>query len=148
MEDKKSCLSCSVTMAAVVAAKSLQSCLTLCDPTDGSPPSSAVPGILQVRTLQWVAISFSNAWKRKVKVKSFSCVRLCATPWAEAYQAPPSMGFARQEYWSGPPLPSPVTMASLHISALSLFSLISVSNCAYFFLVRPCHIYPTATKIC
>ena len=87
--------------------KSLQSCPTLCDPIDGSPPGSPVPGILQARTLEWVAISFSNAWKWKVKVKSFSCVRLFATPWTAAYQAPPSMGFSRQEYWSGVPSPSP-----------------------------------------
>jgi len=89
------------------AAKSLQSCLTLCDPTDGSPPGLPVPGILQARTLEWVGISFSNAWKWKVKVKSFSCIQLLATPWTAAYQAPPSMGFSRQEYWSGVPLPSP-----------------------------------------
>ena len=93
--------------AAAAAAKSLQSCLTLCDPRDGSPPGSLVPGILQARTLEWVAISFSNAWKWKVKVKSLSRVWLLATPWTEAYQAPPSMGFSRQEYWSGVPLPSP-----------------------------------------
>ena len=90
------------------AAKSLQSCPTLCDPIDGSPPGFIVPGILQARTLQWVAISFSNAWKWKVKVKSLSRVRLLATPWTAAYQAPPSMGFSRQEYWSGVPLPSPL----------------------------------------
>ena len=75
------------------AAKSLQSCLTLCDPIDGSRPGSSVPGILQARILEWVAISFSNAWKWKVKVKSLSRVRLLATPWTGAYQAPPSMGF-------------------------------------------------------
>ena len=80
-------------------AKSLQSCLTLCSPTDGSPPGSPVPGILQARTLEWVAISFSNAWKGKVKVKSLSRVRLPATPWTAAYQAPPPMGFSRQEYY-------------------------------------------------
>ena len=85
-------------------AKSLQSCLTLCDPIDGSPPGSPVPGILQARTLEWVAISFSNVWKWKVKVKSLSRVRPSATPWTAAYQAPPSMGFSRQEYWSGVPL--------------------------------------------
>ena len=89
------------------AAKLLQSCPTLCDPRDGSPPGSPVPGILQSRTLEWVAISFSNAWKWKVKVKSLSRVQLLATPWTAAYQAPPSMVFARQEYWSGVPLPSP-----------------------------------------
>ena len=89
------------------AAKSLQSCLTLCDPIDGGPPGSPVPGILQARTLEWVAISFSNAWKWKVKEKSLSHVRLFATPWTAAHQAPPSMGSSRQEYWSGVPLPSP-----------------------------------------
>ena len=87
------------------AAKSLQSCPTLCDPVDGSPPGSPVPGILQARTLEWVAISFSNAWKWKGKVKSLSHVWLLATPWTAAYQAPPSMGFSRQECWSGLPLP-------------------------------------------
>ena len=81
------------------AAKSLQSCPTLCDSIDDSPPGPTVPGILQARTLEWVAISFSNAWKWKVKVKSLSHVRLLATPWTAAYQAPPSMGFSRQEYW-------------------------------------------------
>ena len=91
------------------AAKSLQSCPTLCDPIDGSPPGSPVPGILQARTLEWVAISFTNAWKWKAKVKSLSRVRLSATPWTAAYQAPPPMGFSRQEYWSGVPLPSPIT---------------------------------------
>ena len=94
--------------ATATAAKSLHSCPTLCDPIDGSPPGSAVPWILQARTLEWAAISFSNAWKRKVKVKSFSHVRLLATPWTAAYQAPPSMGFSRQEYWSGVPSFSPV----------------------------------------
>ena len=85
------------------AAKSLQSCPTMCDPIDGSPPGSPVPGILQARTLEWVAISFSNAWKWKLKVKLISRVWLLATPWTAAYQAPPSMGFSRQEYWSGVP---------------------------------------------
>ena len=89
------------------SAKSLQLCPTLCDPIDSSPPGSAVPGILQARMLEWVAISFSNAWKWKVKVKSLSCVLLFATPWTAAYQAPLSMGFSKQEYWSGLPLPSP-----------------------------------------
>ena len=88
------------------AAKSLQSCPTLCDPVDRSPPGSPVPGILQARTLEWVAISFSSAWKWKVKVKSLSRVWLLATPWTAAYQFPLSMGFSRQEYWSGVPLPS------------------------------------------
>ena len=87
-------------------AKSLQSCLTLCDPIDVSPPGSHTPGILQARTMEWVAISFSNAWKWKVKEKSLSRVQLFATPWIAARQAPPSMEFSRQEYWSGVPLPS------------------------------------------
>jgi len=87
-------------------AESLQSCPTLCDPIDGSPPGSPIPGILQARTLEWVAISFSNAWKGKVKVKSLSRIRPSPSPWTAAYQAPPSMGFSRQEYWSGVPLPS------------------------------------------
>ena len=78
----------------VLDAKSLQSCPTLCNPIDGSPPGSPVPGILQARTLEWVAISFSSAWKWKVKVKSLSCVRPSVTPWTAAFQAPPSMGFS------------------------------------------------------
>ena len=92
--------------SAAATAKSRQSCPTLCDPIDGSPPGSSVPGVLQPRILEWVAISFSNEWKWKVKVKSLSCVWLFSTPWTVAYQAPPSMGFSRQEYWSGWPLPS------------------------------------------
>ena len=87
--------------------KLLQSCPTLCDPIDSSPPGSAIPGILQARTLEWVAISFSNAWKWKVKVMSLSRVQLLATAWTAAHQAPLSMGVSRQEYWSGVPLPSP-----------------------------------------
>ena len=89
---------------AAAAAKSLQLCPTLCDPIDSSPPGSPIPGILQARTPEWVAISFSSAWKWKVKVKSLSRVRLLATPWTAAYQAPLSMGLSRQEYWSGLPL--------------------------------------------
>ena len=89
---------------AAAAAKSLQSCPTLCDPIGGSPQGSRVPGILKARTLEWVAISFSNAGKWKVKVKSLSRARLLAIPWTGAYQAPLSMGFSRQEYWSGVPL--------------------------------------------
>ena len=93
--------------AAAAAAKSLQSCPTLCNPIDSSPPGSPVPGIFQARTLEWVAMSFSSAWKWRVKVKLLSRVRLFTTPWTTAHQAPPSMGFSRQEYWSGSPLPSP-----------------------------------------
>jgi len=89
------------------AAKSLQSCPTLCDPIDGNPQGSPVPGILQSRTLEWVVISLSNAWKWKVKVKSLSRIWLLATPWTAAYQASPSIGFSRQKYWSRVPLPSP-----------------------------------------
>ena len=88
------------------AAKLLQSCPTLCDPIDGSPLGSPIPGILQARTLEWVAISFSNAWKWKMKVRLLSCIWLLVTPWTAAYQARPSIGFSRQEYWSGVPLPS------------------------------------------
>ena len=91
--------------AAAATAKSLQSCPTLCDPIDGSPSGYSIPGILQARTLEWVAISFSNAWKWKVK--SLSRFLLLVTPWTAAYQAPLSMGFSRQEYWSGVPPPSP-----------------------------------------
>ena len=91
---------------AAAAAKLLQLCPTLCDPIDSSPSGSPVPGILQARPLEWVAISFSNAWKWKVKVKSLSRVRLLATPWTAAHQAPPSMESSRQEYWTGVPLPS------------------------------------------
>ena len=112
---------------AAAAAKSLQSCPTLCDPIDGSPPDSAIPGILQARTLEWVAISFSNAWKWKVKVKSLSRVQLLATPQTAAYQALPSMGVSRQEYWSGVPFPSLILIlcewkGSRFISRLSRLS--------------------------
>ena len=95
-------------MINLAAAKLLQSCPTLCNSIDGSPSGSPVPGIFQARTLEWVAIFFSNAWKWKLKVKSLSRVRLFATPWSAVYQAPPSMGFSRQEYWSGVPSPSPI----------------------------------------
>ena len=107
--------------AVAAAAKSLQLCPTLCNPIDGSPPGSPVPGILQARTLEWVAISFSNAWKWKVKVKSLSCVWLFANPWTAAHQAPLSMGFSRWEYWSGVPLAS----LGLYASLPTWFALIS-----------------------
>ena len=107
---------------AAAAARSLQSCPTLCDPIDGSPPGSPVPGILQARTLEWVAISFSNAWKWRVKGKSLSRVRLLVTPWTAAHHAPLSMGFSRQEYWSGVPWPSP---KSPYLSSLSLMQVSS-----------------------
>ena len=93
----------------VAAAKSLQSCPTLCDPIDSSPPGSPVPGILQARTLDWVAMHFLlQCMKVKSESKSLSGVQLLATPWTAAYQVPPSMGFSRQGYWSGVPLPSPI----------------------------------------
>ena len=93
-----------IVTATATAAKSLQSCPTLCDPIDSSPPGSPFPGIHWARTLEWVATSFSNAWKWKVKAKSLSRVWLSETPWMAAHQASPSMGFSRQEYWSGLPL--------------------------------------------
>ena len=108
--------------AAAAPAKSLQSCPTLCDPTDCSPPGSPILGIHQARILEWGAISFSNAWKWKVKVKSLSHVQLFATPWTAAYQAPPSMGFSRGEYWSGVPLPSPQRLATYSVSVVTSIS--------------------------
>ena len=118
--------------AGAAAAASLKSCLTLCDPRDSSPPGASVPGILQARTLEWVAMSFSNAWKWKVKVKSLSRVQLFATPWTAAYQAPPSMGFSRQEYWSGVPLPSPIQLLALFNNEF-----LSWSEIWYFYNVLP-----------
>ena len=108
--------------AAAAAAKLLQSCPTLCDPIDSSAPGSPIPGVLQARTLEWVAISFSNAWKWKVKVKSLSHVPLLATPWTAAYQAPLSMGFSRQEYWSGVPFPTNLEW-SVKIKVICIFYL-------------------------
>ena len=110
------------SLFAAAAAKSLQSCPTLCDPTDGSPPGSAVPRILQARTLEWVAIAFSTVWEWKVKVKLLGRVQLVATPWTAAYQAPPSMGFSRQEHWSGLPLPSPGHYVYSYINDSTYFS--------------------------
>ena len=115
--------------AAATAAKSFQSCPTLCDPRDGSPPGSPVPGILQARTPEWVAISFSNAWKWKVKVKSFSRVWLLATPWTAAHQAPPTMGFSRQEYWRRVPLPSPL------LDAYYLIKIVLISHTKLMFKI-------------
>ena len=102
----------SMQMNAAATAKSFQLCPTLCDPIDVSPSGSPIPGILQARTLEWVAISFSNAWKSKVKVKSLSRVQLLVTPWTAAYQAPLSTGFSRQESWSGVPMPSLSSLTS------------------------------------
>ena len=100
-------ISLAIFTPAAAAAKLLQSCPTLSDPIDGSPPGSPVPGILQARTLEWVAIYFSNSRMWKVKVKQLSRVWLWAAPWTAAHQVPPSMGFSRQEYWSGLPFSSP-----------------------------------------
>ena len=116
------------------AAKLLQSCPTLCDPIDSGPPGYPVAGILQARTLDWVAISFSNGWKGKVKVKSFSRVRLFMTPWSAAHQAPPSMRFSRQEYWSGVPLPSPLFLLGYLICGHVIVHSSSYdSQCFFFF---------------
>ena len=101
-----------ISAAAAAAAKLLQSCPTLCDPIDGSPRGFCAPGILPAITLEWAAISFRNAWKWKVKVKSLSRVWLFATPWSAAHQASPSMGFSRREHWSGVPLPSPMIISA------------------------------------
>ena len=110
------------------AAKSLQLCLTLCDPIVSSPPGSPVPGILQARTLEWVAMSFCNAWKWKVKVKLLSHIWLLANPWTAAYQAPPSMGFFRQKYWSGLPLPSPENEDYISVTKVCLYICVFLSN--------------------
>ena len=99
-------------LLSAAAAKSLQLCPTLCDPMDCSLPGSSVHGIFRETVLERGAISFSNAWKWKVKVKSLSRVWLLVTPWTAAYQAPPSMGFSGQQYWSGGPLPSPLLLSN------------------------------------
>ena len=126
---------------AAAAAKSLQSCPTLCDPIDGSQPGSPIPGILQARTLEWVAISFSNAWKWKVKVKSLSCVRLLATPWTAAYQVPPPMGFSRQAYWSGVSLPSLLNCNNRIIIIIILVASFSVCSFLLLFIPSFCKSY-------
>ena len=110
-----------ICVSAAAAAKSLQSCPTLWDPIGGSPPGSPVPGILQARTLEWIAVSLSIVWKWKVKVKSLSHIWLLATPMTAAHQAPPSMGFSRQEYWSRVSLPSPISAARMVIDNISPF---------------------------
>ena len=114
-------LSCRAITAAAATAKSFQSCPTLCDPIDGSPSGSPIPGILQARTLEWDAISFSNAGKWKVKVKSLSRVRLFGTPWTAAYQVPLPMEFSRQEYWSGVSLPSARAITTDVLKPLAIF---------------------------
>ena len=138
----------------LAAAKSLQSSPTLCDPIDSSPPGSPVSGILQARTLEWVAISFSNAWKWKVKVKSLSRVRLLVTPWTAAHQAPPSMGFSRQEYWSGVPLPSPkiYCLNILQIYSTVLLSIAAMLNITSpwltYFIIGVCAFWPLYSSYC
>ena len=121
-------------MVTTATAKSLQLCPTLCDPIDGSPLGSPVPGTLQARTLSchWVAISFSNAWKWKVKVKSLSHVQPSASPWTAAFQAPLSLGFSRQEDWSGVPLPSPQDGDSRTLSQIwSPLECVALGGCMY-----------------
>ena len=125
--------------AAAPVAKLLQLCLTLCDTIDGSPPGSPAAGILQARTLEWVAISFSNTWKWKVKVKSLSRVWLLATPWTAAHQAPPSMGFSRQEYWSGVPLPSPNDILNVKILKFFLLRMVISLECPLFYFCFTSH---------
>ena len=128
------------------AAKSLQSCSTLCNPTDGSSLGSAIPGILQARTLEWAAISYSDAWKWKVKGKSLSRVWLLVTPWTAAYQAPPSMGVSRQEYWSGMPLPSPFPMTRLYQNFVWVkVKLKKTSITAKILLSESCKLFPCIT---
>ena len=117
------CLSeirCYFGYTVLVAANSLQLCLALCDPIDGSPLGFPILGILQARTLEWVAISFPNAWKWKAKVKSLSRVRLFTTPWTADYQAPPPMGFSSQEYWSGLPLAGKLYSMGLHLGIIKI----------------------------
>ena len=132
-------------MKAAAAAKSLQSCPTPCDPIDGSPPGSPIPEILQARTLEWAAISFSKAWKWKVKVKSLSQVRLLATPWTAAYQAPPSMGFSRQEYWSVVPLPSP--FMSLAHNKMSYIEKQKRTHTSCIYISVMCHLFSSRDKV-
>ena len=139
------------TAAAATAAKSLQSCPTLCDPIDSSPPGSPVPGILQARTLEWVAISFSNTWKWRVKVKLLSRARLLETPWTAAYQAPPSMRFSRQEYWSGVPSPSPIMKTrSCNLKGSSWHVKYSQVLFAWFLFCSPhiLHLFKESSVLC
>jgi len=134
----------------IAAAKSLQSCPTLCSPVDSSPPGSPVHGILQARILKWVAISFSNAWQWKVKVKLLSCVWLLVTPWAVAHQTPPSMGLSRLEYWTGLPFPSPCYWIILVFCPVNIvpetavFSIL-VNRCSFFFCF--CFLFIAATSM-
>ena len=122
------------------ATVSLQSCLTLCDPIDDSRPGSPIPGVLQARTLEWVAISFSNAGKWRGKVKSLSRVWLLATPWTAAHQAPLSMGFSRQEYCSGSQLASLDILLLLYVlyAKMGVFSTFRIQFLWNFVLDSDC----------
>ena len=118
---------------AAAAAKSHQSCPTLCNPIDSSPPGSPVPGILQAKTLEWIAISFCNTWKWKVTVKLLSPVWLLATPWTAAYQAPPSMGVSRQSTGVGCHCLLCILMSNNVIMSTVIFHcLYSTCNLRYF----------------
>ena len=133
-------------LSTAAAAKSRQSCPTLCDPLDSSSPGSPFRGILQARTLEWVAISFSNAWKWKVKGKLLSRVRLLATPWTAPHQAPPSMAFSRQEYWSGLPLPSPTVVYSVQKMNFHLMTLLLLQlffYCLNYPIIKELRSFPT-----
>ena len=128
-DGKKRSMFCSnISESTAATAKSLQSCPTLHDSIDGNPPGSPVPGILQARTQEWVAISFSNAWKWKVKGKSLSRIQLLATPWTTAHQAPPFMGFSRQKYWSGVPAPHPQYPQLVTTNLISFSEFVCVSS--------------------
>ena len=129
-----------VSQTVAAAAKSPQSCPTLCDPIDSSPPGFPVPGILQARTLEWVAISLSNTWKWKVKVKLLSRVWLLATPWTAAYQAPPSMGFSRQEYWSGVPL-------NEHLNVCSIMDVFTQLKARGFWISLSCTLWQSESSV-
>ena len=148
MSMSKTRLLCELLTHWSLAAKSLQSCLTLCDHIDGSPPGSPIPGTLQARTLEWVAISFSNAWKWKVKVTSLSRVWPSVTPWTAAFQAPPSMGFSRQECWSGVPLPSPSQPDEKFPRYVSLLVCILLICITYVRLVNTHTYFYTYTCLC
>ena len=123
--------------SAAAAPKSLQSCLTLWDPIDSSPPGSPIPGILQARVLGWVAISFSSSWKWNVKVKSHSRVRLLETPWTAAHQAPLLKGFSRQENWSRLPLPSLCTACIMLLLLKRALQQLFLFNFLFYIWVQP-----------
>ena len=135
----QSSLSCQDISKSWLAAASLQSCLTLCDPIDGSPPGFSTHGVFQARVLEWGAIAFSNAWKWKVKLKLLSRVWLLATPWTVAHQTPLSMGFSRQEYWSGVLLTSPEVGLGVPFELLRRRSPLSLSISNKLSLLQVCY---------